>query len=123
MARKKEKTGYRAKANYLFISPRKVRRIADHVRRKPYTEALGILESLPHKGARLLHKAVRSAGANALYQNQDLDEDMLYIKELLVDEGPRFRRLWIRGRGRADILRKRMSHITVVVDEMAKTGA
>jgi large subunit ribosomal protein L22 len=46
---------------------------------------------------------------------------MLYIKEVCIDEGPRMKRIWIRGRGRADMLLKRMCHITVVVDELANT--
>lgn len=116
------KSGYRATAKFLVVSPTKVRRVAEHVRRKPYSEAVAILENLPHKGAKLLKKVIDSAAANALYQNNKLDEDMLYISELLVDEGPRFKRLWIRARGRADILRKRMTHITAVVDEIANTG-
>ncbi|MFQ3619831.1 MAG: 50S ribosomal protein L22 [Spirochaetales bacterium] len=117
-----ETTGYRAEAKYLLIAPSKVRRVADTIRRKPYTEAMAILEHLPHKGARFIAKVLKSAVANALYQNKKLDEDMLYIKELLVNEGPRMKRMWIRGRGRADILLKRMSHIKVVVDEMKKVG-
>lgn len=118
-----EKSGYRAESKYLLIAPSKVRRVAVNIRRKPYAEAVAILESLPHKGARFLKKVVKSAGANALYQNKNLDEDMLFIKELLVNEGPRMKRMWLRGRGRADLLLKRMSHITVVVDEIRKAGA
>ena len=118
-----EKSGYRAESKYLMIAPSKVRRVAANIRRKPYAEAVAILENLPHKGARFLKKVVKSAGANALYQNKNLDEDMLFIKELLVNEGPRMKRMWLRGRGRADMLLKRMSHITVVVDEIRKAGA
>jgi large subunit ribosomal protein L22 len=114
-----EKSGYRAKAKFLLISPTKVRRVADNVRRMLYTEAITALENLPHKGAALLKKVIHSAASNALYKNKKLDEEMLYIKELLVDEGPRLKRIWRRGRGRADFLKKRMSHITVVVDEIA----
>jgi len=117
-----EKKGYRAFARYLLVSPTKVRRVADNVRRKPYPEAIAILESLPHKGAELLKKVIASAAANALYQNKNLAEDMLFVKELMVNEGPRLKRLWHRARGRADILAKRMSHITAVVDEIAKAG-
>lgn len=113
-----DKSGYRAVARFLLVSPTKVRRVADNVRHKRYTDAVAILESLPHKGARLLRKVVQSAAANALVQNKNLDEDMLYVKELRVDEGPRLKRMWLRGRGRADLLLKRMSHITVVVDEI-----
>lgn len=113
------KKGYSAKVKHLMISPTKLRRIADNVRRKPYVDAVALLESLPQKGAVYLRKVIQSAAANALVQNNDLDEEMLYIKELRIDEGPRMRRLWPRARGRRDILVKRMSHISVVVDEIA----
>jgi large subunit ribosomal protein L22 len=116
------KTGYRAVAKYLLVSPFKVRPVADTVRRLPYTEAVAILDNLPQKGAGLIGKVIRSAAANALSQNTDLDEDMLYVKELRVDEGPRLRRVWFRARGRADLLHKRMSHITAVVDEIGRSG-
>lgn len=116
------KTGYRAVAKFLLVSPRKVRRVADNVRRKPYPEALAILENLPQKGAKLIRKVIQSAAANALVKNKDLDEDMLFVRELRVDDGPRLKRMWLRGRGRADLLQKRMSHITAVLDEIAKTG-
>lgn len=117
-----EKRGYKAHARYVLISPTKVRRVADNVRRKSYPEAIAILENLPHKGAKILQKVIQSAAANALYQNKQLDEDMLYISELMVNEGPRMKRLWRRGRGRADVLLKRMSHVTAVVDEVNKAG-
>ncbi|AHC14302.1 50S ribosomal protein L22 [Salinispira pacifica] len=117
-----EKRGYKAHARYVLISPTKVRRVADNVRRKSYPEAIAILENLPHKGAKILQKVIQSAAANALYQNKQLDEDMLFISELMVNEGPRMKRLWRRGRGRADVLLKRMSHVTAVVDEVNKAG-
>jgi large subunit ribosomal protein L22 len=118
-----EKTGYRAEAKFLLISPSKVRRVANNIRRKRYTDVVALLDVLPHKGAKLLRKVVKSAAANALYQNKNLDEDMLYVRELLVNEGPRMKRMWLRGRGRADMLQKRMSHIIVVVDEISKAKA
>jgi len=55
-----------------------------------------------------------------LERNKKLDEDMLYIKDVQVNEGPRIKRVWFRGRGRADMLLKRMCHITVVIDEAGK---
>ncbi len=116
------KKGYKAHAKHLMISPTKLRRIADNVRRKPYVEAVALLEALPHKGARFLEKVVKSAAANALVQNKDLDEEMLYISELQINEGPRIKRIWPRSKGRRDILLKRMSHISVIVDEIAKKG-
>jgi large subunit ribosomal protein L22 len=111
-------TGYSASVPFQRVSATKVRRIADHVRRKPYVEALALLEVLPHKGARLLRKLIQSAAANALARNKNLDEEMLYVKELLVDVGPSMKRMWARGRGRADRLLKRSCHISVVVDEI-----
>lgn len=114
------KTGYRATAKWLIASPFKVRPVADLVRGKPYTEALAILDNMTHKGARLIKKVVVSAASNGLSKNRKLDEDMLYIKELRIDEGPRMRRVWFRARGRADMLIKRMCHISCVVDEIGK---
>lgn len=116
------KKGYRATAKYLMVSPTKVRPIADNIRLKPYTEAMALLESMPQKGAGFLRKVVKSAASNALSQNKDLDEEMLYVKELQVNEGPRLKRVWPRARGRRDILLKRMSHIYVVVDEISGMG-
>ena len=116
------KKGFTASAHHLLISPDKVRRVAAHVRRKPYTEAVSILESLPHKGARFLRKVLQSAAANALVQNKNLDEEMLYVKELLIDDGPRMKRVWARSHGKRDIQLKRMCHVSVIVDEIAATG-
>jgi large subunit ribosomal protein L22 len=113
------KKGYSAKVKHLMIAPSKLRRIADNVRMKPYTEAVAMLEAFPQKGARYLRKVIQSAAANALAQNNDLDEQMLYVSELRVDDGPRMRRIWARARGRRDILVKRMSHVSVTVDEIA----
>ena len=67
----------------------------------------------------MIRETLKSAIANALYANKQLDEDMLYVKEIRIDEGPRLKRVWFRARGRADMLLKRMCHITVVVDEKA----
>lgn len=116
------KKGYKAKASYLRISPTKVRRIANEIRNKRYSDVIPILENLPHKGARLLKKVIQSAAANALYNNDKLDEDMIYIRDLQVNEGPRMKRMWIRARGRADRLLKRLCHISVVLDEIEQTG-
>ena len=124
---KKAAVGYRAVTRFLIVSPYKIRPVANLVRRKPYTEAVSILENMPHKGARLIRKTMVSAASNALSHDKQLAEDMLYIKEIRIDDGPRMKRVWFRGRGRADMLLKRMSHITVIVDQTvnatAKSGA
>jgi len=117
--KKEEKTEYKAVTRYLIVSPYKIRPVAELVRRKPYTEAVSLLENMPHKGARLIRKTVVSAASNALNRDKQLVEDMLYIKEITVDEGPRMKRVWFRARGRADMLLRRMSHITVIVDQTA----
>ncbi|MDR2376582.1 MAG: 50S ribosomal protein L22 [Treponema sp.] len=118
-----EKSGYKAVSKYLIASPFKLRPVADIIRCKPYTEAVALLENIPHKGARLIGKVVKSAASNALGKNKQLDEGMLYVRDVLVDEGPRMKRVWFRARGRADMLLKRMCHITVVVDETALAKA
>jgi len=120
---KDTKTGYRAVSKYLIGSPFKIRPVADLVRRLTYPEAVSILENMPHKGARLIRKTVKSAASNALADNKKLDEDMLYVREIYIDEGPRLKRIWFRGRGRADMQLKRMCHITVVVDETASQAS
>lgn len=114
-----EKKGYSATAKYLMVSPSKVRPVANLVRNKSYVEAVAILEAMPQKGSFLILKVLQSACANALDQNKKLDEENLVIRELQVNEGPRLKRVWPRSHGRRDILLKRMSHITVVVDEKA----
>lgn len=117
-----DKKGYRACAKYLMVSPTKVRPVANLVRRKPYVEAVAILEAMPQKGAHLILKVLQSAGANAMNRNKKLDEEQLVVSELYIDEGPRLKRVWARSHGRRDILLKRMSHITVVVDEQSSLG-
>lgn len=118
-----KKSGYQAVAKYLRGSPSKIRPVADLVRNKPYTEAVAILENMPQKGAKLIRKVVISAASNALSRNKKLAEDMLFVSELRVDDGPRMRRVWFRARGRADMLVKQMCHISVVVDEIARAEA
>ena len=116
-------TGYRATAKWLIASPSKVRPVADLVRMKPYSQAIAILDNTPNKGAKMIKKVVVSAASNALNRNRKLDEDMLYIRELRIDEGPRMKRVWFRARGRADMLLKRMCHISCVIDEIGKAEA
>ena len=114
-----EKKGYVATTKFLIASPTKVRPVANVIKRKSCAEAMAILDVMPQKGAKLINGTLKSAVANALNKNKKLDEDMLYVKEIRIDEGPRLKRVWFRGRGRANQLLKRMCHITVVVDEKA----
>lgn len=84
-------------------------------------DAFQILEFSPKKASRLVYKVLRSAVANA-ENNFGLNVDNLYVESAVVDDGPRMKRLWPRGRGRADIQQKRFSHITVVVANREETS-
>lgn len=114
-----EKKCYVATTKFLIASPTKVRPVARVINRKSVSEAVAILENMEQKGARLIRGTLKSAIANALNTNKKLDEDMLYVREIRIDEGPRLKRVWFRARGRADRLLRRMCHITVIVDEKA----
>ena len=109
-------SGARAAARFVWLSPFKVRRLANRVRYRSVTDAVGILQHISHRSAEHLSKVIRSATANFLQTNQSSSEKDIVITQLLVDEGPRIKRLWQRARGRADVLLKRMCHITVRVD-------
>jgi large subunit ribosomal protein L22 len=106
----------RAVAKYLRVSPFKARQVADLVRGKTTQEALGILRYANKKGAPLIAKVLKSAMANA-ENNYDMDVDGLYVAEIYVNEGPKLKRLKPRAYGRADMIKRRTSHITVVVKE------
>ena len=106
----------RAVGKYLRVSPQKVRLVADLVRGKKVGDALTILKFLPKKSGRLINKTLRSAVANA-ENTQSIDVDTLFIKTILVDEGPRLKRWRPRAMGRATRIIKRTSHITMVLAE------
>jgi large subunit ribosomal protein L22 len=106
----------RAVGKYLRISPYKVRLVADLVRGKKVDEALTILKFLPKKSGRLINKTLRSALANA-ENARTIDVDTLFIKLILVDEGPKLKRWRPRAMGRATRILKRTSHITMVLAE------
>lgn len=105
-----------ATSRYLRMSPLKARRVVDMVRGKKVDEALNILALCPKKPARLIAKVVRSAVANVTAQG-DTDVDTLYIKRIQVDGGPTMKRWRPRALGRATRIRKRTTHVTVVLDE------
>lgn len=100
-----------------MMSPSKIRPVANLIRNKDYSEAMSILSVMPQKGGKLIRKVLRSAGENAKNLNRNLTDDMLYVSEIKIDEGPRLKRVWPRSHGRRDILLKRMSHISVSVSE------
>jgi len=106
----------KAVARYIRISPRKVRQVVDLVRGKSVDEALAILKFTPKRASAPVAKVIRSAAANAEH-NYDLNRDNLYIAAAYVDQGPTWKRYQPRAYGRANLIRKRTSHITIVVQE------
>lgn len=106
----------RATAKYVRVSPRKARLVIDLIRGKPAGEALNVLRFAKQKAALPIRKALESAIANAEH-NYDMDPDALIVSQARVDEGPVLRRLNMRARGMADIMRRPTCHITVVVKE------
>ncbi len=111
----------RAIARYVRQSARKVRLVVDLVRDRDVNEAYSILQLQPkRKAAHIVEKALRSAVANALVkaegQGERLDVDELYVKRAYVNEGPTFKRWRARAMGRAFPIRKRTSHVVIVVD-------
>ncbi|HHV93923.1 MAG TPA: 50S ribosomal protein L22 [Firmicutes bacterium] len=106
----------RAIARYVRISPRKARQVVDLIRGKDVGEALTILRHTPKAASAIVEKTLRSAVANA-ENNHDMDRDKLYVARAYVDEGPTLMRIRPRARGMAYRIRKRTSHITVVVAE------
>ncbi len=106
----------RAQAKYIRQSPYKVRRVLDLVRGLPVEEARDVLALTERRAADPVTKVLESAVANAEH-NFALDADELFVAEAYADEGPTLKRWRPRARGRATRIRKRTSHITVVVSE------
>lgn len=106
----------RAVARNLRVSPRKAKLVVDLVRGKSLGEALSILALTPNKAARMTDKVVRSAMANA-ENNHDMDPEKLYVDQIFADQGPTMKRYKAGPQGRAFPIRKRTSHITVVLKE------
>jgi large subunit ribosomal protein L22 len=104
-----------ARARYVRMSPRKVRRVVDLVRGERAVDALTILKFDPHAASEPVYKVVASAIANAEH-NLELDRDTLVIAAAYVDEGRTLPRIRPRAQGRAYRIRKRTSHITVELE-------
>jgi len=105
-----------AKLKFARLSPQKTRLVVDMVRGKAVQEALNILKFSPQRPADIVAKLVRSAVANA-EQKGVSDVDRLFVKAVVVDQGPALKRFMPRAQGRATKIRKPTSHITVVLDE------
>ena len=101
----------KAKAKYVRIAPRKARLVADEVRGKSYSEAVSLLQFTNKRAAKIIAEVIESAAANAEHNDQ-IDNDELYVSAR-VDDGPTIKRYRARAMGRATMIRKRTSHISV----------
>lgn len=110
----------KARLHYLRIAPRKVRLVASLIRKKRVPEAKRILQFTIQKSSDPLLKLLNSAIANAK-NNLQLSEDNLYIRTITVDGGPIHKRFRPRARGSAYQIKKRTSHITLVLEEIKET--
>ena len=106
----------RAIAKYVRVQPRKVRIVADEIRGKSALQSAALLRYHPSKGAFMLRKVLLSAIANA-QENHNVSPEELRIQTIMVDEGPRLKRMQARAMGRGNRIVKKTSHITVVVED------
>ena len=110
----------RAVAKNIRMSARKMRLVIDEIRERNVNDAYSILQFSKKAAAEPIDKTLRSAVANAVHRADEegevLDVDTLYVRECYVDEGPTLRRFRAAAMGRAAPIRKRMSHVTIVVD-------
>ena len=106
----------KAIAKFIRVSPRKTRIVAKNVVGRPVEDAMNILKFTPQKGAEVIRAVMKSALANA-ENNNGLNVDTLIVKEILVNEGPTWKRFMPRAQGRATGIRKRTSHVTVILAE------
>jgi len=114
--------GAQAKARYVRVTPMKARRAIDLIRGRRAEEALAILQFAPQAASEPVRKVLASAVANA-ENNERLDRGDLVVTEAFVDEGPTLKRFRPRAQGRAYRIRKRTSHITVVVSSVPRRTA
>jgi len=107
---------FTARLRYLQASPQKVRLVADLIRGKDVQEASNMLQMSKKAVARDVSKLLKSAVANAENRDDQVDVDLLYVKEIFVDGGPSLRRLRPQPMGRAFRILKRQSHITIKLE-------
>lgn len=117
-AEKAPKQLVRAHARSLHIAPRKMRLVTNLVKNMRYSDAMTQLSFTNKKGAKMLQKLLQSAAANAEH-NFSLNRDTLFIKELTCDMGPMLKRSFPRARGSAFMIRRKMSHVNVILEERA----
>lgn len=110
-----------AKHNFILRGPLKIRRFAQLIKGQPLERAEAALLVNSSPACEEMLKVLKSAAANA-ENNFGLDRENLYVKTVMVDEGPRLKRFRARARGRPGPILKRMSHLTIVLDEIVPSS-
>ena len=105
-----------AKTRHIRISPRKLRLVSDLIRGEMVSSAMNTLKFTTKRGAKIMYKTLMSAVANAEVKGT-IDMDSLYVKKVWVDEGATMKRFMPRAQGRATVVRKRLSHLNMILDE------
>lgn len=107
----------KAIAKYVRVSPQKARLVVDLIRGKRVHDAMATLTFTRKAVSKIIDKILRSAIANA-ENTKKVDVDNLYVKKAYVDQAPTMKRIHAKAMGRANVIRKRSSHITIVLDEL-----
>ncbi len=107
----------KAKVKYSRMTPRKARRVVDLIRGKKAGEALLSLRFMPYRGARLIEKILKSAMSNAESRNTNVDSEAMIISRAFVDQGSMMKRVEQRSMGRANVIKKKSCHITLILTE------
>lgn len=105
-----------AKTRHIRISPRKLRLVSDLIRGEMVSTAMNTLKFTTKRGAKIMYKTLMSAVANAENRGT-IDTDNLYVKKVWVDEGATMKRFMPRAQGRATVIRKRLSHLHMILEE------
>lgn len=106
----------KATAKYIRVSPLKAKRVADLIRGKNVNDAIVILRLTGNKPARAFEKVVKSAAANA-ENNHHMDASKLFVYTVSANQGPTMKRIKAKSMGKAAVIKKRSSHLSVVLKE------
>lgn len=108
---------FRSKLSHTRVSAFKARKVADLIRGKRAEEALAMLHFMPQKASGIFEKMLKSAVANAEQSENPVALEDLVVKKVHVDEGPTMKRFMFRAQGRVYRIRKRTSHITMILED------
>jgi len=110
----------KAVLKYARVTPRKARRVVDLIRGRMAGEAMLSLRFMPYRAAKSVEKLLKSAMANAQVKEANVDPETLFVSDVFVDQGPAMRKMMPRAMGRANVIKKHTSHITLVLSDQGK---